>query len=40
MFPPVQAAPSFPTSFPQIFGDEKKSKKIRCLIPCAIDQVG
>ncbi|KAH8960507.1 hypothetical protein BDL97_06G137200 [Sphagnum fallax] len=38
MFPPVQAAPSFPTSFPQIFGDEKKSKKIRCLIPCAIDQ--
>jgi len=35
----MQAAPSFPTSFPQIFGDEKKSKKIRCLIPCAIDQV-
>jgi tryptophanyl-tRNA synthetase len=34
----MQAAPSFPTSFPQIFGDEKKSKKIRCLIPCAIDQ--
>ncbi|KAJ7530767.1 hypothetical protein O6H91_14G018500 [Diphasiastrum complanatum] len=34
-FPPVQAAPSFPTSFPHIFG---KRKDTRCLIPCAIDQ--
>ena len=34
-FPPVQAAPSFPTSFPHMFGDRKD---IRCLIPCAIDQ--
>ena len=35
-FPAVQAAPSFPTAFPKIFKDEKD---IRCLIPCAIDQV-
>ena len=35
-FPPVQAAPSFSTSFPQIFGDKED---IHCLIPCAIDQV-
>eukprot|EP00898_Chlorokybus_atmophyticus_P006174 jgi/Chlat1/6558/Chrsp45S06033 len=34
-FPSVQAAPSFPTSFPHIFG---KRVDIRCLIPCAIDQ--
>ncbi|KAK3276382.1 hypothetical protein CYMTET_15537 [Cymbomonas tetramitiformis] len=34
-FPPVQAAPSFPDSFPHLFG---KGKKLRCLIPCAIDQ--
>jgi|UniRef100_A0A7S3F4N1 tryptophanyl-tRNA synthetase len=34
-FPPVQAAPSFPTSFPHMFGDRVD---IRCLIPCAIDQ--
>ncbi|CAM6096514.1 unnamed protein product [Calypogeia fissa] len=34
-FPPVQAAPSFPTSFPHLFGQRKD---IRCLIPCAIDQ--
>eukprot|EP00249_Psilotum_nudum_P004864 c18349_g1_i1 orf=396-1631(-) len=34
-FPPVQAAPSFPTSFPHLFGNRKD---IRCLIPCAIDQ--
>ncbi|MCD7471427.1 hypothetical protein HAX54_011868 [Datura stramonium] len=33
-FPPVQAAPSFPSSFPHLFG----SDNIRCLIPCAIDQ--
>eukprot|EP00850_Spirogloea_muscicola_P023205 SM000337S12901 [mRNA] locus=s337:61905:65533:- [translate_table: standard] len=34
-FPPVQAAPSFPTSFPHLFGE---NKAVRCLIPCAIDQ--
>lgn len=34
-FPPVQAAPSFPTSFPHLFGEKRD---IRCLIPCAIDQ--
>jgi len=33
-FPAIQAAPSFSTSFPHIFGD----KKIPCIIPCAIDQ--
>ncbi|KAG9396381.1 Aminoacyl-tRNA synthetase, class Ic [Carpediemonas membranifera] len=40
-FPPVQAAPSFPTAFPHIFGKDlsKKAKgAITCLIPCAIDQ--
>lgn len=35
-FPAVQAAPSFPDSFPHMFGTRKD---IRCLIPCAIDQV-
>lgn len=34
-FPAIQAAPSFPNSFPHMFGDRKD---IRCLIPCAIDQ--
>lgn len=34
-FGAVQAAPSFPDSFPHMFGN---SKSIRCLIPCAIDQ--
>jgi tryptophanyl-tRNA synthetase len=34
-FPAVQAAPSFSTTFPDIFGT---NKDIRCLIPCAIDQ--
>ena len=34
-FPAVQAAPSFPTSFPHMF---QNRKDIRCLIPCAIDQ--
>ncbi|KAM0450394.1 hypothetical protein ACHAPV_004061 [Trichoderma viride] len=38
-FPSIQGATSFATSFPHIFGeDEKKSAKIPCLIPCAIDQ--
>ncbi|GAX84011.1 hypothetical protein CEUSTIGMA_g11436.t1 [Chlamydomonas eustigma] len=34
-FPAVQAAPSFPDTFPHLFGARKD---IRCLIPCAIDQ--
>jgi hypothetical protein len=36
-FPAVQAAPSFPDTFPHMFG---RRKDVRCLIPCAIDQVG
>ncbi|KAL6897987.1 hypothetical protein ACP4OV_006583 [Aristida adscensionis] len=35
LFPIVQAAPSFPSSFPHLFG---ANKQLRCLIPCAIDQ--
>ena len=35
-YPAIQAAPSFSTSFPHIFGEEKS---YHCLIPCAIDQV-
>mmetsp|Transcript_2922 Transcript_2922/g.6083 ORF Transcript_2922/g.6083 Transcript_2922/m.6083 type:complete len:420 (-) Transcript_2922:444-1703(-) len=34
-FPPVQAAPAFPDCFPHMFGE---GKKLKCLIPCAIDQ--
>lgn len=34
-FPAIQAAPSFSSSFPEIFGSRKD---IPCLIPCAIDQ--
>lgn len=34
-FPAVQAAPSFSSSFPGIFG---KDSNLFCLIPCAIDQ--
>nr|XP_036860244.1 tryptophan--tRNA ligase, cytoplasmic-like [Manis javanica] len=34
-FPAIQAAPSFSTSFPQIFQDRTD---VQCLIPCAIDQ--
>ncbi|KAK6181053.1 hypothetical protein SNE40_008992 [Patella caerulea] len=34
-FPAIQAAPSFSSSFPHIFGG---NKKVPCLIPCAIDQ--
>ena len=38
-FPATQSATSFATSFPFIFGtDMKKTAKIPCLIPCAIDQ--
>lgn len=35
MFPAIQAAPSFSSSFPEIFGAKKD---VHCLIPCAIDQ--
>jgi len=34
-FPAIQAAPSFSSSFPFIFGS---LKTVPCLIPCAIDQ--
>uniref|UniRef100_A0A8C0EEI0 Tryptophan--tRNA ligase, cytoplasmic n=1 Tax=Bubo bubo TaxID=30461 RepID=A0A8C0EEI0_BUBBB len=34
-FPAIQAAPSFSSSFPQIFNGKDN---IQCLIPCAIDQ--
>ncbi|XP_006260768.3 tryptophan--tRNA ligase, cytoplasmic [Alligator mississippiensis] len=34
-FPAIQAAPSFSSTFPQIF---KGKEDIQCLIPCAIDQ--
>jgi tryptophanyl-tRNA synthetase len=34
-FPPVQAVPSFPSSFPHLFTGKEN---LRCLIPCAIDQ--
>lgn len=34
-FPPIQAVPSFPSSFPHLFSGKDS---LRCLIPCAIDQ--
>lgn len=34
-FPAIQAAPSFSSSFPTIFGTKSN---VPCLIPCAIDQ--
>lgn len=34
-YPAIQAAPSFSTSFPHIFGTHTH---LHCLIPCAIDQ--
>jgi len=34
-YPAIQAAPSFSSSFPQIFG---RQSNFQCLIPCAIDQ--
>lgn len=34
-YPAIQAAPSFSSSFPTIFG---KNSNFPCLIPCAIDQ--
>lgn len=33
-YPASQAAPAFPACFPHLFGKQK----VRCLIPCAIDQ--
>jgi tryptophanyl-tRNA synthetase len=35
-FTAIQAAPSFSSSFPALFGDRTH---VPCLIPCAIDQV-
>jgi len=35
MYPAIQAAPSFSSSFPHIFGE---NSNYLCLIPCAIDQ--
>lgn len=32
----MQAVPSFPSSFPHLFSGKDD---LRCLIPCAIDQV-
>ncbi|XP_074320962.1 tryptophan--tRNA ligase, cytoplasmic [Silene latifolia] len=34
-FPSVEAAPAFPSTFPHLFAGQDK---LRCLIPCAIDQ--
>eukprot|EP00455_Lapot_gusevi_P034085 TRINITY_DN3748_c0_g1_i2.p1 TRINITY_DN3748_c0_g1~~TRINITY_DN3748_c0_g1_i2.p1 ORF type:complete len:282 (-),score=129.28 TRINITY_DN3748_c0_g1_i2:38-820(-) len=34
-FPAIQAAPSFSSSFPHVFGNRTD---IQCLIPCGIDQ--
>ncbi|XXG58783.1 hypothetical protein AAC387_Pa04g1000 [Persea americana] len=34
-FPPIQAVPSFPSSFPHLFSGKYN---LSCLIPCAIDQ--
>jgi len=36
-FPAIQAAPSFPSSFPIVLG-AKRDSTTACLIPCAIDQ--
>ncbi|KYQ96824.1 tryptophanyl-tRNA synthetase [Tieghemostelium lacteum] len=37
-FPPIQASPCFPESFPHIFPPGTDYSQIKCLIPCAIDQ--
>ena len=37
-FPAIQAAPSFPSSFPIVLGTSKEVANMACLIPCAIDQ--
>lgn len=36
IFPAMQAAPSFASSFPHLFPG---NDQLQCLIPCAIDQV-
>jgi tryptophanyl-tRNA synthetase len=36
-FPAIQAAPSFPSSFPKVLEADRTSD-LMCLIPCAIDQ--
>ena len=36
-FPAIQAAPSFPSSFPTVLS-AGRSSELACLIPCAIDQ--
>jgi tryptophanyl-tRNA synthetase len=36
-FPAIQAAPSFPSSFPIVL-DADQNSNMACLIPCAIDQ--
>jgi len=36
-FPAIQAAPSFPSSFPVVLNADRNSD-MACLIPCAIDQ--
>mmetsp|Transcript_7070 Transcript_7070/g.10446 ORF Transcript_7070/g.10446 Transcript_7070/m.10446 type:complete len:405 (+) Transcript_7070:643-1857(+) len=36
-FPAIQAAPSFPSSFPVVL-NANRSSNMACLIPCAIDQ--
>jgi tryptophanyl-tRNA synthetase len=37
-FPAIQAAPSFPSSFPIVLGCTQEVANMSCLIPCAIDQ--
>lgn len=37
-FPAIQAAPSFPSSFPVVLGCTQDVANMACLIPCAIDQ--
>ena len=37
-FPAIQAAPSFPSSFPIVLGKGKEVSNMACLIPYAIDQ--
>ena len=37
-FPAIQAAPSFPSSFPIPLSKTPRSDHMACLIPCAIDQ--
>ena len=37
-FPPIQAAPAFAETFQKQFNLEFPIRKVRCLVPCAIDQ--